>query len=159
MNLFERILGKVASPMAVIAIGCFLIIMVIVTLNVITRVFNVPIPGVYELTALIMMGGGALALAYAALHRSNVEIEMVKERLPKKAQKVLKIFSWILSTLLWAVVCWQSIRILVQKGFSEHTEVIRAPYGPSRIIYTLGLAFLAIICAYNIVKTTKEGKP
>ena len=152
----KNVLRKSGSYLANIAGICFIAVLVLVTTNVITRLFRVVIPGVYELTGLIMLGGGAFALAYAALFESNVEITLLTDRMPKQVKKAFKVFSWLLCTLLWGFVCWRTVMLVLERGLRDRTSILHVVLMPSRICWVIGLAFLTIICLYNTVNTSRR---
>ena len=156
MDAFERFMGRVGYFSGIIGSVSFLAVMVLITLNIITRIFKLPIQGTYELSEIITLAGGAFTLAYAALYEANVKITVLTGRLPKQTQTILQIFSSFLCLILWTVICWQAIDLVLERGLRERTVVLEVLVMPSRIIWIIGLVFLALLYFRNIVKGVRR---
>jgi TRAP-type C4-dicarboxylate transport system permease small subunit len=155
MGVFERFLRRAGFFSVLIGGASFLAAMILITLNVIARMVKLPIRDSYATSELIMMAGGAYALFYAALQEANIEITVLSSRLPKQTKTILQIFSSFLSMVFWTLICWQSIGLALQRGFSECTDILKVPVLPSRIIWIIGLVFLVLLHFRNIIKKGK----
>ena len=153
MNYFQQLVQRIISWGGILGAVCILFIMVIITANVITRVFNLPIQGVYELSELLLMASGGFTLAYAAIHREHIEVTMLTSLLPKRIQTILHIFASLVSTGIWALILWQGLSLIFKRGLSEKTDFLEIVYLPFRCIWVLGLL---LMCLAVLITSSKE---
>jgi len=164
LNKVQRIAGKISnlpqrgfkwiSGLALMAV------IFLVNIDVVSRTFfNKPVSGSYELSQLLIAVTAAFSFAYAQVYRSHIDIPVLTERLPKKAQAVLQCVTWLLGSILFAAVTWKSMEFGLYK-LSEHevTLTLGIPVGPFYFIMAGGCALFAIVLAANFIEALPEVK-
>ena len=142
-----------------LATGMLGILMVLTVANVILRdIFNNPIRGTPELSEFIMVLVVFLALAWCAVTRKHVKVELITSRLPLKVQKILNGFTLFLALGIFVTITWQSF--LESMVVYDTTSLLRLPHTPFFWIMTCGLALfslsIAVLFIENIIGERKE---
>ncbi len=128
-----RILGRAARFGAIVAGALLFGVAVLSVVSIIGRALIpiglAPIPGIYELVELACGIAVFLFLPWCQLHRGQVSVDFVVNRLPLR----FKLFMGVVGDLLLAI---GAVIIAVQlwKGFGE-----RFPYGSDTVRQILGL--------------------
>ena len=142
-----------------LATGMLGILMVLTVANVILRdIFNNPIRGTPELSEFIMVLVVFLALAWCAVTRKHVKVELITGRLPLKVQRILTGFTLFLTLGIFVTITWRSF--LESMVVYDTTSLLRLPHTPFFWIMTFGLALfslsVAVLFIENIIGERKE---
>ena len=142
-----------------LATGMLALLMVLTVANVILRdVVSKPIRGTPELSEFIMVLVVFLALAWCAVTRKHVKVELIITRLPAKVQTILDGFTLFLTLGIFVTITWQSF--LESMVVYDTTSLLRLPHTPFFWIMTFGLALfslsIAVLFIENIVGERKE---
>jgi TRAP-type C4-dicarboxylate transport system permease small subunit len=156
MDYFQRLLRRIGGWGGILGAVCILFIMVIITVNVITRSFDLPILGVYELAELFLIPVGAFTLAYAVIYKSQIEITILTSRLPKRIQAIFQIFASLVSTGIWALILLQSVNLIFERGLKEKTQLLKLIYLPFRWIWVLGIFLMCLALLVSTFNHRKE---
>jgi TRAP-type C4-dicarboxylate transport system permease small subunit len=140
LELLTNILNKVLMILGGIAV---LALMTLATGNVVLRVFHLPFRGAYEIVAFLGAIVIAFALGYTQRRKDHIIVEILTERFPKKLQKGVDTFAYIVITLFFAIVSWQifvwGMKIYVSHEVSETLKVIYHPF-----VFAVALAFAVV---------------
>ena len=160
-----QFLSKIASLTSRWAAGlaaCVLTAMMLLTgLDVVLRyVFDRPIPGSLELTEFMMVIVIAFGLAYCALQKRHVRIDLVVSRLPVRAQAVMNSIANLAFLGLFVVITWRSFFRMQSMYEGQLTSaVLFIPKFPFVILLIIGCAILCLVvlrdvidCLYQAVK-------
>jgi TRAP-type C4-dicarboxylate transport system permease small subunit len=132
-NFFNKIL-MVMGGIAVLAL------MVLATGNVVLRVFHFPFRGAYEVVSFLGAIVIAFALGYTQRKKDHIIVEILTERFPKKLQRAVDTFAYLVITIFFAVVSWQifvwAVKIYESHEVSETLKVIYHPF-----VFAVALAF------------------
>lgn len=96
-----------------------------------TKFFKFPFPGGFEITSLVAIVMIAFALPYTQSVRGHIEVELLVERFPKRAQAVIAMIISFLGMVLFALATWQMFKnagSLLDNG--NTTAVIGIPLYP-----------------------------
>jgi len=111
--------------------------------------FRKPIPGTYEIVALL----GAVAVSFAMAHtlakKGHVAVSLIVQMFPKRLQGIVESFISIFGIVLFGLITWQSILYGMDcQRAGEVSLTLELPFYP--IIY--GVAFgAAVVCLVLIV--------
>jgi TRAP-type C4-dicarboxylate transport system permease small subunit len=111
--------------------------------------FRRPIPGTYEIVALL----GAVAVSFAMAHtlakKGHVAVSLIVQMFPKRLQGIVESFISIFGIILFGLITWQSILygIDCQKA-GEVSLTLELPFYP--IIYGVALG-AGVVCLVLIV--------
>lgn len=144
-------IGIAASLTAKVATGiaaAFLFMLMLLTCaDVALRyLFNKPILGSFELTEFMMAIIVGLALAYCALMKGHVRVDLVISRLPERAQAVMEGLANFCFLFLFALITWRIIpRAQQMMEAGQLTAILRIPVFPFVLVVAAGTAVLCIV--------------
>ncbi len=111
--------------------------------------FRKPIPGTYEIVALLGAVAVSFAMAHTLAEKGHVAVSLVVQILPKRIQGIVESIISIFGIILFAIIAWQSILYGVDcQRSGEVSMTLQLPFYP--IIY--GVAFGAgVVCLVLLV--------
>ncbi|MBW1767244.1 MAG: TRAP transporter small permease [Deltaproteobacteria bacterium] len=141
----------IASPAArvlnTIAAGFLAAMMVLTGVDVFLRyIFNRPVTGSYEMTEFMMPIVIAFGLAYCALEKGHVSVQLVTSKLPERAQVVMHIFANLVFLAVFILITWQTL--LRAKGMFDTGQtsiVLYIPVFPFVLAVAIGSAALCLV--------------
>lgn len=147
-NSFLNIItGPTAKGVNFIAAGVLVAMMILTGADVTLRyVLNKPVPGSWEITEYMMPIVVALGLAYCALERGHVRVDLVVSRLSEHAQAVMNSLASLIFLGIFILITWQSVlraREMIEIGITSHTLYI--PVAPFVLVVTVGSAVLCLV--------------
>ncbi len=120
-------------------------------------IFNMPVPGSYELTEYMMTIVISFGLAYCALEKGHVRIDMVVEHFPKKVQAVLDSITSLVGVALFVIIAWQSfLQVVIEFDSGVTSTVLYIPVFPFVAIVAFGSATLAIAVFVEFIEHVGE---
>lgn len=111
-------------------------------------VFNRPIPGVIEITELMMVFIVFLVFAYVEREEGHVRVDLVISRLPRKVRPYIECFGKVVSLGVIAIIVWQSI--LYSQGLREGGNV-SAYWGITVGSFLWVVAFGCLLFCFQLV--------
>ena len=132
-----NVLNKVFMIVGGIAV---LALMTLATGNVVLRIFHFPFRGAYEVVSFLGAVVIAFALGFTQRRKDHIIVEILTERFPKKLQRIVDTFAYLVITLFFAIVSWQifvwGMKIYQSREVSETLKVIYHPF-----VFAVALAF------------------
>ncbi len=112
--------------------------------------FNKPIFGSYELSEFMMGFVVAATVAYAALQKAHVNVDLFTSRLPQKIQDGLSVFTNLLTFAFFTAISWRTVyhSQVIFRAMDE-SPALALPIYPFVIITAIGFSLLSI--AYLII--------
>lgn len=114
--------------------------------NMLFRVIYRPIQGSYELIGFFGAVSVGLALGYTQLRKDHVIVTIITDRFNEKVRALLDMFSYIVSSIFFTIVFWQTFkwgtRIAKSGELSETLKIIYHPF-----VYIVAIGFLLL--AFN----------
>ena len=112
--------------------------MSITFVDVVLRLFRRPIPGSYEIVALLAAVAISFAIAHTSVQKGHVAVSIFVQLLPKKFQDIIECTITVFGIVLFALITWQSIIYAMECSSSgEVSMTLEMPFYP--VIY--GVAF------------------
>ena len=122
--------------------------------NILMRTFWKAIMGTYDYIEFIGAILVSFAVAWCALQRGNIQVDLVVERFPRRVQGIIGIITGILSLGFFILVTWQTIIFagdMHQMGETSMTMLL--PFYP----YVYGLAFgIGLLCLVILIDLVKD---
>ena len=137
---------------------CFFSVMALVLANIILRnVFKLPILGTVEIVGLLTSTGLGLSLSSCEMNDGNIAMDVFTEKLPRKAQKIIDIFVYLISLSFFAIVVWR-IFVFAGTAFSNGrvTATTSIPVFPFIFILGFNVFCLCTVLAYKLVCAVKD---
>ncbi|SDO34800.1 TRAP transporter small permease [Desulforhopalus singaporensis] len=122
--------------------------------------FNAPIPGGLELVEYMMAVIVPFSIAYCALQKSHVAVDLVVDRLPRPVRRLLGVIVTCLSILFVAVISWENIAYIGETYRSNLTSaVLKIPAFPFVAAVAIGMSVFCIVLVVQLLeKFTKEDR-
>ena len=131
--------------------------MCLVFINVLLRMTLRPILGTYEYTALLAAVTISFALAHCAAQKGHVAITLFTDRFPRRAQGICEAIVGAIGTILFAVLCWQSIiHAGVVRRSGEVSFTTEVPFWPFIWGMAFGFLMLAIVNLIDFFNAFKK---
>ena len=157
MNIFEKLIKGTTNFTTNIGVVFLVAVMLLITINVIYRIFAGVIPGQYELVEIMIVVVAGFAICDTEIHHRQTSVDMVTMRLPRKSKLWLENGCNLIGLVFWALVARETIRLTMDKAAKgEHTDLLQIPIIPTRVIWVVALILVCVIILHNIFKNFKE---
>lgn len=143
----EKVTIPVTRFMNRIGVSLVLIIVGIMTADIFLRyLFKLPVPGSLEIAELTLPLVIFLAVAYTAVEKRHVGIDIIYTKLPERLRAVLDAFTTLLSIFVIAIMTWQLLlRAILAYSSGERGDVIGLPYWPSMAVMAVGCGVMVLV--------------
>ena len=154
-----KILDSVSRWLGYVAAVIIGLLMLLVVADVCGRyLFNNPITGASELASFMMIIITFPALAWAALLRKHVTVELVMIHFSQRVQAIVNSIMLLLALGTYVIITWRSA--LESTAVNMITGMLRIPHAPFYWIMTLGWAIFCLsivtLVIENITKAVKR---
>ena len=157
MNLYDKIMKWVTEFGTWIGIAAMASVTLIITGNVIWRIFGRVIPGTYDLVETITVLVAAFAIVNCEYQKKHTTVDMLTTLMKKKTQIWLEQVCQVISFAFWAMICYATIMVTIDKAkVGEHTDLLKVSIIPFRATWCFALALIAALVAYNFYKNFRE---
>lgn len=155
MQFFKKIVEMSNGYLIKISMLVLLFMMFLVVGNVLSRFFfRNPIPGTFELTRISLAIVVFTSLGYGQLKKVYIQITFFFSRFPVLVQKVLQVFNYLLTLVLFSLVFWQMLKYAERMSAAgEFTSVLRLPVHPWIIIAAVGVFFFGLTLLWDLIQT------
>jgi len=110
LTAFEKFVRTSEKRLSEVSTAMVVSLMVLGVLDVIGRyAFNAPIPGANEIGSMLMIGMICFVWSDTQFSNAHINVEILYEHYPRKTKVVVRMTGLILSTILFAVIVWQSL--------------------------------------------------
>jgi len=124
------------------------------TMNVILRIFQVPVSGTYEVVSFLGAIVTAGALGYTQKRKDHIVVDILSEKFPAPVKRVLDRISYILILVFFSIVSWQTFvyaKRLMRTG--ELSETLKIAYYPFVFLVGIGFAVLSLTSFLDLIET------
>ncbi|MFH1647386.1 MAG: TRAP transporter small permease [Chloroflexota bacterium] len=122
--------------------------------NILLRLFWHPIAGTFDYISFTGATLVALALAYTAVNRGHIQVELLVDRLPPRVQGIIGVITGILGVGIFALVTWQSLVYANDMRVAgETTMTALLPYYPYIYGIAFGSALLCLVVISDLMKS------
>lgn len=151
-RFLERIINLVVRFTNTVGAGVLALMMFMTAVDVCLRyLFNRPILGGVELTEFMMAIVVSFALAYTAVHKGHISVEMVVQRFSPKVQAVINSITCFLSLAVFAVITWWSIVYAENLRIGGHVSAeLYIPIYPFIYAVAIGSAIICLVFLVNL---------
>ncbi len=120
--------------------------------------FNEPLGGATEISGLLLVIVTSLGLAWCAIERKHVAVDILMMHMPKKFQRVTEDIFFFIIFLLFAVITVVTGREALEAD--QVSSLLRIPLNPFYWLFVVGLAMLTIatlvLLIENIIEEVKK---
>jgi len=115
--------------------------------------FRRPILGTTELTENMMACLAFLALAWCAVERNHLKVDLVMILLPERVQAVFDSFTSLAGLCLVGLISWRSfLEAAVVKELNIESSLLRIPAYPFYYVMAVGFAILCVVMVMQFVE-------
>jgi TRAP-type C4-dicarboxylate transport system permease small subunit len=157
-DLISRITDLIVGLLKGIAMSVLVIMMLLTALDVIFRyIFNRPIAGSIELVEFMMAIMVSFGIAYCAVLRGHVSVDIVVTLLPEKTQTIIGTITSLLSLGLFLLITWQNL-LYIKEIFESGLEspVLLIPVYPFIGVVAIGFAALCLVLLMDFFQLLTE---
>jgi TRAP-type transport system small permease protein len=104
--------------------------------------FNQPLGGVTEISGLLLVIVVSLGLAWCAIERTHVSVDIVMMHMPKKFQRITENIFMLIIFVLFGTITWFTAREASEAD--QVSSLLRIPLTPFYWLFVVGLAMLTI---------------
>jgi TRAP-type C4-dicarboxylate transport system permease small subunit len=94
-----------------VAAGAVIAMILLVCMNVITRLFGYPIMGTFELVEVLLVIGISFSLSYGSLTDCHPSINLLTRKLSQRAQAIIDIITSFISLGLFGLIGWRCVML------------------------------------------------
>ena len=157
----ERLAALLRKGLMIAAGAALIALTLLATANVGLRIFRAPVSGTYEIVSFLGAVVTAGALGYTQKRKDHIVVDILSDRFPAPAKRVLDGVSHAVTLVLFSIVAWQTFawgRRIMESG--ELSETLKVPYYPFVFAVSLGFAVLALTLLLDLLETvwTGDGK-
>jgi TRAP-type transport system small permease protein len=156
-NIVVVWISRVMAGIAAIVLGAMMMIGVV---DVCGRFFfNKPMEGSFELGGILLVTAGTWGMGYCQLQKSNIRIDVITSRFPKRIQAGADIFAYIFCIAATGVTTWRTSVMTHEymvATLGNLTSTLRIPYWPFMLTLSMGFAWLTVIFIYDLIKAIQE---
>ena len=153
-----RILHLITRYMAYgSAVALFFLMMLTVAHVTGRSFFNSPVTGAIEISTYMLLVIVALGWCSAALEQRHIRVDLVVNRLPKRAQFIITNITLIVSFVVLALATWANG--IAAMGGPRYTSILKIPDIPFKWVMTVGFGMFCICTLVVIIENLrKRGK-
>lgn len=135
--------------------GIITFMMLLTTVDVVLRyLFNSPLPGVYTLCEMLMIGAVYPAIAYVQQARGHVRVDMLIDRLKGIPRYTFEMSTLFMALIAFIILGWESGKSAWEAWVTGDHDMglIEYPYWPAKTIMVIGIVLLCLRLITDIKK-------
>lgn len=146
MAALEKLTSLMVRILALVA-GLFLVGMILITCaNIFSRAVWVPVRGAFELMGYAGAVVTAFALGYTQIKRGNIAVDILVNRYPPWAKRLVNIVNSLICMVFFSLASWQlCVKANTMMKTGEVTETLRIIYYPFVYAVALGCVVLVLM--------------
>jgi len=150
MFSFQKHSLLLARRLDIIASAAIFSMMALTCADVFLRYFfRKPIPGTYEIVALLGAVAVSFAMAHTLAEKGHVAVSLIVQMFPKRLQGIVESFISIFGIILFGLITWQSVLYGIDcQRAGEVSMTLQLPFYP--IIYGVALG-AGVVCLVLLV--------
>lgn len=124
---------------------------------ILRKLANMPILGSYELISYMMAITISFGLAYCAIEKGHVTIDLLLSRLSRHTQAIMNSVTGLLGLVIAALMTWQTcvyITLLIKSGLTS--TVLLMPVFPFVGIVAFGIAIFSLVLLLHFLEFLLE---
>lgn len=148
-KVFE-ILSDIFSRIAQLAL---FLTMLIIVLNVLIRIWWKPLPGTYEIVELLGALLLSLGVAYCAVKRGHVSVDVIVEQFPARVQYIIDTVTNLIAAIFISAIGREALRQshrMMQRGL--RTAHLHIRVYPFYYLVAFGIIMLALVLSIRTIR-------
>lgn len=148
------LLHRVCRACAAVGVAILLVCALITVADIISRrTWGLSVPGLIDLTQLLVMSSVFLCIPFTFEQRANVEVDLLFNRLPLAARRVLAAVWSLLGAAFLLIVAWYVGRAAAQvHEYGETSPTLNVPMIWYWVPILVGTILAAVVCIHQLVR-------
>lgn len=137
-------------PVRVIGIFALVGSLLVISLSVVGRHLNIPLPGSLEIVELLFVLVAACAMFYATVERAHAAARLFLDRLPSRQRHLVERSGLLFGALMWLSITIGNLWLLAGVwSLHEETPLLGIPVVPFRIALTTSTAAITLVLIWQ----------
>ena len=121
--------------------------MLLIVADVLLRFsFNLPVQGSFELVELMMACIVCLGIAHTGVGKGHVAVGFLISKLPERIRMGINVFSYLVATVLFALISWKSMeQMRILKESETTTALLELPIYPFMMVLGFCAGLLCLV--------------
>ena len=154
-----KIIHLLSKWFAYVATGVLGLMMMLTVADVFMRTFfNAPITGTTEVTEFMMVIVVFPALAWCAVKRRHIQVDLLVSHLPPRIQTIIDSITLFLALCTYIIITWHSV--IESMDVETTTSLLNLPHAPFYWVLTAGFALFCLsivtLLIENFMKEVKR---
>lgn len=153
--MWLKVLVKTEKIGVYVSAAMIFIMMVLTSIDTFFRdVFNSPIPGVYELHSMLIVGVLYLGLSYVQAQRSHIRMDILASRLSQSNQLLLHALEDVIFLVIAVIIAWRmGLEFWNAAVTGDYLYgIVKFPLWPAKLVITLGVALTGLRLITDIIR-------
>lgn len=156
------VINQISRVCGIVALIFLLIMMLMTVADVCLRyIFNAPILGSFEITEYLMIIAGFLGVAWCAVQKGHVKVDLIVSHLPLRARTIIESITLILAMTVAPIVAWQGFaQARYAQSAGDSSSILKIPASPFYVVVGFSYALLSVVLltliAELIIKAVKK---
>ena len=153
-NILEDFLNRLSRILIAIGIIILILLTFVMVAGVILRYFfNTPIPGVLEIIEYMLVTALTLGLAYTAVAKRNIIIDIVLTHLPSRMRAGFVAAASVVSLGFFVLVTWASV-LYAQSQYDVKavSSILHIPRWPFASVAAFGCFLLTLVLVGDVIQ-------
>ncbi len=154
-NRLSGMLNRIGRLSNTIGIGVLVGMMFLTVSDVFLRyVFNWPVRGTFELTEFMMLVVIWLGVAYTAIKKGHVAIDVLVKHFPRRIQTTIDSIGYFFCLSIAFLIAWRGvIRVHALWSSGEASSVLHIPSFPFEIVLVFGSGLLCLVLLVQFLES------
>lgn len=138
-----KYIHTICRYMGYVATSFIALMTLITTADVCGRYFfNQPLGGVTEISGLMLVVVVSLGLAWCAIERKHVAVDILMMHMPKKFQFITDTVFYVTIFFLFGIITWRTV--IEATEADQVSSLLRIPLTPFYWLFVVGLAMFSV---------------
>lgn len=149
----EGVVTQTSKILNILGMICAAMLMLLICGDVLGRkLFNKPITGILSISQFTLVCAVFCSVAYCAILKGHVNVDMVVSRLKGKGQAILNLITGFISLALFFSLTWAATVASVNswKRAEVSLDQLEIPVWPFRAVLVFGIIMLCLVLLINI---------
>jgi TRAP-type C4-dicarboxylate transport system permease small subunit len=159
----KKIMTKINGFSAELSGWLLTVIMLLLVLNLVTRLFGVDVEALLQLTTFVFLAVIYLGLGHSEEHDDHIKVNVIIDNVPKKIRKILNVFNYILAVVVGVILTYAAGDAANEAFISKESipGINPLPTFPVKVVIFFGLLFFSLqvmIRLFSILKGENKGE-
>jgi len=147
LEKLEKAQASVENALSTVSAALIVFMMAVTTLDVFLRkAFNSPLPGIFSLCQMVMIGVVYFAIAYVQREKGHVRVDVVVDKLTGSPRTVMEIATLLVALAAFGMMAWKAGQFAWTSWVTSDHEMglVEYPFWPAKSVLFFGVGLLCL---------------